>query len=199
MDTSGIRFETVFGSEVRPYVPDLASLRIEVFREYPYLYEGSLDYESDYLLSYAKSARSVFALAFDGEAVVGVSTGLPLAEADGDFAEPFLKNGYEMERIFYFGESVLRRGYRGRGIGSRFMRERERHARSLGDFDSCAFCAVQRAADDPRRPAGYQDLSGFWRKYGFEEQPALETSFSWKEIGESEESPKAMRFWLKRL
>ncbi|MBD5778321.1 GNAT family N-acetyltransferase [Pelagicoccus sp. NFK12] len=199
MDTSGISVKTVSGSEVGPYVPDLALLRMEVFREYPYLYEGSLDYESEYLLSYAESQRSVFALAFDGDKVVGVSTGLPLADADGEFAEPFLKSGYAIEQVFYFGESVLRRGYRGLGIGSRFMKERERHARALGGFDYCAFCAVRRAEDDPRRPPDYADLSAFWKKYGFVEQPDLEASFSWKEIGESEESSKPMRFWLKRI
>ena len=35
------------GTEAQPYLPDLARLRIEVFREFPYLYDGNLDYEPD--------------------------------------------------------------------------------------------------------------------------------------------------------
>lgn len=199
MDSSRLAVKTVMGSGVEPYVPSLAKLRIEVFREYPYLYEGHLDYESEYLLAYAKSERSVFVLALDGDEVVGVSTGVPMVDADTDFREPFLESGYAIERVFYFGESVLREAYRGRGLGSRFMKEREAFARSSGGFDVCAFCAVQRGESDLRKPQGYVPLNAFWRRYGFVERPDLETSFSWKEIGEASESPKVMRFWLKEL
>lgn len=199
MDASRVAVRTVFGSGVEPYVPSLAKLRIEVFREYPYLYEGSLDYESEYLLAYAKSERSVFVLALDGDEVVGVSTGVPMVDADTDFRQPFLGSGFAFEKVFYFGESVLRGSYRGLGLGSRFMKEREAFARSCGVFDVCAFCAVRRGEGDPRKPEGYAPLDAFWRRYGFVERPDLETSFSWKEIGEESESAKVMRFWLKEL
>lgn len=194
-----MRIEKVVGQAIEPFVPELAKLRIEVFREYPYLYDGSLEYESEYLRSYAKSERSIFVLALHRDEVVGVSTGLPMAEADADFQSPFLKSGYAIQRIFYFGESVLKPEYRGAGVGSRFMKERETHARSLGGFEGCTFCAVQRDAADLRRPAGYRDLHAFWRKYGFVEKPELETRFIWKEIGEDHESPKRLRFWLKSI
>lgn len=199
MDTSRTQIRVVSGGDVARYVPSLAELRIAVFREFPYLYEGTLDYESDYLLAYARSKRSVFVLAFDGEQVVGVSTGVPMTDADTDFREPFEQQGYEVERIFYFGESVLLPAYRGSGLGSRFMNERESFAKALGGFDCCTFCAVQRPSDHPLRPEGYFDLGGFWRKYGFVEQLGLQTSFSWRELGELEESPKTMRFWVKKI
>lgn len=35
------------GAEVESLLQDLAELRIEVFRSFPYLYEGSLDYEKN--------------------------------------------------------------------------------------------------------------------------------------------------------
>ena len=40
-------------------VPDLARLRIGVFREFPYLYDGSLDYERDYLADYASTEGAI--------------------------------------------------------------------------------------------------------------------------------------------
>lgn len=198
MPTS-LRISTFSGSQIAEFVPDLAKLRIEVFREYPYLYEGSLDYESEYLLSYARTERSVFVIALDGEEVVGVSTGLPMSDADLDFQKPFEAAGLDIGSVFYFGESVLRSEYRGSGVGSRFMRERGSFARALGGFRFCTFCAVQRSGDDPRKPIGYQDLGGFWRKYGFEERPDLETCFSWKEVGTEAERENRMRFWIKQL
>ncbi len=44
---------------------------IEVFRAFPYLYEGSAEYERKYLSTYARSPGSIFVLAFDGDEVVG--------------------------------------------------------------------------------------------------------------------------------
>ncbi|EDY81328.1 hypothetical protein VDG1235_946 [Verrucomicrobiia bacterium DG1235] len=199
VDDSAISVRTVSGAEVAEYVPSLAALRIEVFREYPYLYEGNLEYESEYLLSYAKSANSVFVLVLDGDKVVGVSTGMPMVDADSDFRAPFAERGHAIEKVYYFGESVLRKTYRGLGIGARFMREREAFARGVEGMEYCAFCAVRRPEDHVLRPAGYRDLGGFWRRFGFVERPDLETSFSWKEIGEEKESRKVMRFWLKGI
>ena len=71
------------GNDAHPYIKDLARLRIEVFREFPYLYAGSPAYESDYLRTYLGVPDSVVVIALDGGHVVGVSTGLPLvAETD---------------------------------------------------------------------------------------------------------------------
>jgi hypothetical protein len=36
-----IEVRRLAGAEVAPYLDDLARMRIEVFREYPYLYDGS--------------------------------------------------------------------------------------------------------------------------------------------------------------
>ena len=61
------------------------------------------------------------------------------------------------------------------------------------------FCGVQRAADDPRRPPGYQALDAFWRRRGFQPRPDLRCTITWREIGETTESPKPMMFWIKSL
>jgi GNAT superfamily N-acetyltransferase len=100
--------------------------------------------------------------------------------------------------MFYFGESVLKAAYRGRGIGVRFFNEREAHARASGAA-MAAFCVVIRPEDHPARPREYEPLDAFWRRRGFAPVPGLICRLSWKEIGEREESPKAMQFWTKRL
>lgn len=187
------------GPEIGPHIDDLARLRIEVFRAFPYLYEGSLDYEQNYLVTYASSPESLFVLAFDGESVVGVSTGMPMDHETEAFRKPFVEGGWDPARIFYFAESVLLPSYRGQGIGVRFFEEREAYARRLGRFDHCCFCAVERPADHPLRPADYVPLNAFWSKRGYVHQPQLRTEFSWRDIGENEESAKPMSFWMKEL
>ena len=68
------------GSDLARYIPELAQLRIRVFRDFPYLYEGDLDYERRYLETYTRSPGSVIVLVFDGNDIVGASTGLPLSD-----------------------------------------------------------------------------------------------------------------------
>jgi GNAT superfamily N-acetyltransferase len=187
------------GPAIAPYIDDLARLRIAVFREFPYLYDGSLEYEARYLQAYAQSAESLVVLALDQGRVVGASTGLPLADETADFKRPFVEGGWNPERLFYFGESVLLPAYRGRGLGVRFFAEREGYARRLGRFDWCAFCAVERASDHPRRPLDYQPLNEFWGRRGFRHHPELHTELSWQDLDEGDESAKPMSFWLKDL
>lgn len=193
-----LRIERVRGSAIEPYLPDLAALRREVFREYPYLYEGSLEYERSYLQSYARSARGVLVLARDGGEVVGASTALPLAEHGEGLAPLFVDAGFDPERVFYFGESVLRRSLRGQGVGHAFFEQREAVARELG-FSLAAFCAVVRPEQHAARPVDYVPHDAFWAKRGFRRRAELLAHFSWRDLGETDETRKPMVFWLKEL
>lgn len=192
-----MQIKIVHGEAVTPHIPDLARLRIAVFRAFPYLYEGSEDYEASYLSTYAQSPESLFVLAVDGGRIVGASTGVPMADETEAFKAPFVAQGFDPERIFYFGESVLLADYRGRGLGVRFFEEREAYARRLGRFDWCAFCAVERPADHPLRPTDYVPLDDFWKKRGYAHHPELRTTFSWRDVGEEADTEKPMSFWLK--
>lgn len=193
-----IALTTCKGQAIAPHLEALASLRIQVFRDYPYLYDGDLAYEAEYLNRYARNPRSLFVLAFDGDTLVGAATGQPLADEVDDFRAPFEAAGYRPETVFYYGESVLLPEYRGQGIGKAFMAERETHAAREG-FATAAFCAVERPDDHPRKPVDYQPLHGFWRSRGYERHPELATSFRWKDLDETEETAKPMVFWLKVL
>ncbi len=194
-----IRVERFSGKGFERHVDALAQLRIEVFRDFPYLYDGSLEYEQKYIRTYLGVQESVIVLAFDGDRVIGASTGLPMENETDEVKKPFLAHGYNPAKIFYFGESVLKKGYRGQGLGVRFFEEREAHARGLGRFEWTTFCGVQRPADHPARPADYVPLDAFWKKRGYSPHPELTTTFSWKDIGDAEESEKPMLFWMKRL
>lgn len=194
-----LELKRLSGDALKQYIPELASLRIEVFRDFPYLYDGDTEYEARYLQTYIQCPESVIVLAFDGDKVVGASTGIPLKFETEEVKAPFIKAGLNIDEIFYCGESVLISKYRGQGAGIAFFDHREAHARELGGYRYSCFCGVQRPDDHPRRPAGYKPLDNFWRKRGYEKHPELHTTFSWKEIGEDDESPKPMTFWMKTL
>jgi len=198
MSAPEIEFSTVTGPAMRMHLDEIAALRIEVFREWPYLYEGTVDYERDYLLHYARCPSGVAVLAHSRGKVVGASTALPLAAAAKEFQEPFGGSKYHVDEVFYFGESVLRETFRGQSVGRKFFIERERVAREQG-FCFCAFCAVDRDLRDPRRPQGYRDLANFWDSLGYEKQENLRARLKWQEIDKDEETVNTLTFWLKMI
>ncbi|ADM09161.1 hypothetical protein PB2503_05437 [Parvularcula bermudensis HTCC2503] len=190
---------TYEGEAITPYLSDLADLRIRVFREWPYLYEGDRAYEEDYLKDFATASHSLLILLRGaGEEIVGASTGAALTGHHDGFSAPFADYGYDPLTVFYCAESVLLPPYRGKGWGHRFFDEREAHARRQ-DYAHCAFCAVIRDPDHPARPADYRPLDGFWRKRGYRPIEGLTADFAWKDVGETEETTKSLQYWLKPL
>lgn len=189
---------TCQGQGIASYLEALARLRMRVFRDYPYLYDGDLAYEADYLTRYAECPQSLFVLAFDGETLVGAATGMPLSDEIDAFRTPFMQADYRVDDIFYYGESVLLPDYRGNGVGKVFMEAREDHAFRQG-FAMAAFCAVEREDNHPLKPADYRPLHDFWQGRGYRHMAALATTFAWKDVGAVEETLKPMVFWLKDL
>jgi GNAT superfamily N-acetyltransferase len=185
------------GTDLIEHISDLARLRIEVFRDFPYLYDGDYEYEKKYLQTYIDCPESVIVLAFDGDEVVGASTAMPMKHETAEIQKPFLENGYKLDEVFYCSESVLNKNYRGLGIGVKFFDEREAHAAALGDFKHITFCCVERPIDHPRRPANHVPLDAFWNKRGYFKHPELHTEYVWKDLDDSEETAKPMTFWLK--
>lgn len=194
-----MQVESYTGAGVREVLGDLARLRVTVFREFPYLYEGSAEYEANYLQTYLDTPESLAVIVRDGEQVVGASTALPLPAETPELQAPFRAGGPDVGAVFYLAESVLLPEYRGRGLGVRFFEEREAHARRLGRFRYAAFCAVQRPVDHPRRPADHVPLDAFWQRRGYTKHPELSTTLTWQDLDERAASPKPMTFWLKAL
>ena len=193
-----LEIKTLSGTDAAARLDDVARLRIAVFRDFPYLYDGNLAYERTYLATYARSQGSIFVLAIDGSEVVGASTGTPMAAETDEVKAPFLASGHDPADFFYFGESVLLPGYRGHGVGLTFFAEREAQARRLA-LRYTTFCAVERPADHPRRPADYTPLDSFWQKRGYRHRPELRTTFTWRDLDEAHETPKPLSFWIKDL
>ncbi|NIY96723.1 GNAT family N-acetyltransferase [Salipiger sp. HF18] len=193
-----MRVETLTGAALDAALDEVAKLRIAVFRDWPYLYDGDLAYERRYLQSYRDSPGAVLVGAFDGDRLVGAATGTPMEDHADDFAAAFAGTGRDLGTIFYCAESVLLPEYRGRGVGHRFFDLREAHARGLGRARS-AFCGVVRPADHPLRPAGAASLDPFWRKRGYVPLEGAVATFRWKDIDRTEETAHPLQFWIRDL
>jgi GNAT superfamily N-acetyltransferase len=197
---AGITITTARGPAIRAFLPALAALRVKVFREWPYLYEGCAEYEAAYLAKYAAAEGALAVIATDDASgmIVGASTALPLPAAEEELASPFRAAGLDPAAYYYFAESVLEAAWRGRGIGVAFFAEREAEAQRLG-FATATFSAVQRAADHPLRPANHVPLDMFWRRRGYTPHPDLIATLAWRDVGAPADSDKPMMFWSRRL
>ncbi|MEL7253414.1 MAG: GNAT family N-acetyltransferase [Pseudomonadota bacterium] len=193
-----IRVERLQGEDLARALPDVARLRIEVFRDWPYLYDGDMAYEEAYLQVYRETEDAILVAAFDGDTLVGASTGAPMADHAGDFGAAFGEGHPRLDEIFYCAESVLLPRYRGQGIGHRFFDLREAHGRALG-LRYAAFCAVKRSEGHALRPEGYRPLDAFWRKRGYAPLKGVVAQFSWKDLDAAEESLHSLQFWMRAL
>jgi len=193
-----MRVAALTGDDLTSAVGQVAQLRIDVFRDWPYLYDGDLAYEEAYLAPFAASEDAILVGAFDGAELVGASTGAPLQDHASDFAAAFAATDLDLADVFYCAESVLRPAYRGQGIGHQFFDLREAHARALG-FTYAAFCGVIRPWDHPQRPESYRPLDAFWRGRGYQPMDGVVAEFSWKDIGDRGETLKPLQFWMRKL
>ncbi len=191
-----MKVERLTGDAVEAALDDLARLRIEVFRAWPYLYDGDLAYERHYMRSYRDNPNAVLVVARDGARVVGAATGMPLA----DHADAGQMTGTlpPRERIFYCAESVLLPEYRGQGLGHAFFYQREAAARAMG-FDYALFVGVVRPEDHPMRPPDYRPLDAFWRKRGYARCDGVTATFHWTDIGQTDQTPHLLQAWMRAL
>lgn len=197
--TDQLTFISKTGAAIETVFDDLAALRIAVFHDYPYLYEGNVEYERAYLKTYFQSERSFLFAVYDGNRMVGATTCIPLKDETAEVRQPFEDAGFDVASVFYFGESILLPDYRGLGLGHRFFDEREAHARHFGNYTMSCFCSVDRGDNHPLKPEDYRPNDAFWIKRGYRKESSLQSTMEWPDTGESVSSSKTMIFWIKSL
>ena len=196
--TPDIEVRALTGPALEAALDGVAALRIAVFRDWPYLYDGSLDYERAYLQTYRDNPGALLVGAFHDDRLVGASTSTLMEDHAEAFSAPFRALNIPLTDILYGAESVLLPEYRGIGLGHRFIDLRESHARAMGRA-YVAFCSVQRPVDHPAKPANARSNDAFWRGRGYETLPGVIAEFSWKDLGDSSETLKPLQFWMRRL
>ncbi len=191
--------KSVGGSDFAAYIGALGELRIKVFAEWPYLYQGDLDYEKNYLKTYSQTQKSFVHMIFDNDKLIGATTAIWLADEALEFQKPFLQKGIDPQRVVYFGESLVLPEYRRQGLGKVFMQKRLDFAKNLAGIEHVAFCSVIRSSTDLRRPSDYRPLDEFWLSQGFVPQEDMVAQYPWRDIGETEETIKNLKFWMKSI
>jgi GNAT superfamily N-acetyltransferase len=163
---TALSITTVRGVKTKPFHQDLARLRMDIFKDFPYLYAGNSDYEATYNAIYGQSPNSLFVIVKAFNEVIGISTALPIKDMDESLAFILSDQGYPATQGFYLGESVLSPHFRGRGLYKKMFALREEEARLQGHAFT-AFLSVVRENDHPLRPLNYVPHDTTWQNYGY--------------------------------
>ncbi|MCD6047068.1 MAG: hypothetical protein K0S08_715 [Gammaproteobacteria bacterium] len=198
-----LRIELFEGKEVTQFIEEVSRLRIEIFKEYPYLYEGDLEYERNYMAAYAKDPHALLAVAFDDKKIVGVSTGIPLNSDSiivADLKQKFHAIGRDPSLYYYYGEVIILPEYRGQGLTTKLYATKEARAQNWG-YEKACILTVKRPDEHPLKPAGYRPTDQLWERLGFHKDPRFEIEFHWETIidrqGTHKDMLNPMEFWEK--
>lgn len=194
-----LSFSIKHGKAILSVLDDLAALRIRIFRAFPYLYEGTIDYELTYLQTYTDCPQSFLFCVYDGNKMIGATTCIPLVYETKEVQLPFIKSGMDIANIMYYGESMLDVKYRGKGIGKLFFEERENYSKTLNSINTVCFCAVERPDNHPMKPDYYTPHDIFWTKMGFSKNPDIFSCFEWQDLHEDSPTSKKMVYWFKKI
>ena len=192
-----IHVRSFTGSGLKPYLHSIAKLRTDVFKEYPYFEDSDLDRETQYLRKLSTNKEAIAVLIFDNTTLVGVSLGSPFVIEDPALHQPFKESKLGVESYFYFGDSVLLKHYRGRGIGHHFFDAREAHVAHYKKFKHICFCVPDFPTQN--QPKDFVPLTDFWRKRGYVHHPEMKCCLSWKKIDDDHPTDHSMSFWVKDL
>ncbi len=194
-----IHVRSFTGSGLKPYLHAVAKLRMEVLKDYPYFEEPDLDRETQYLKTIFSNKESIGVLIFDNTTLVGVSLGCPLAIDEPALHRPFLERHLDINTYYDFGDSVLLKRYRGRGIGHHFFDAREAHVANYKKFKHICFCVPDFPEPNPNPPGDHVPLADFWRKRGYIHHPEMKCYLSWKKVNAAHPTENQMSFWIKDL
>ena len=185
-------------SNIESCLEPLAALRLEIFREYPYLYEGLREDELCYLKSYVAAPDACVILSQESGTIEGAVTGMPLIHEDAQMLSAFTENSLDVEGFYYVGELLLYQAFRNRGLGSKLLGQMEAHIRSLGKYCKLTCATLERPDDNPARPLESTPITRFLAHSCFVMLPGVTTQFPWRET-DGVKREHLMQFWVKEL
>lgn len=186
------------GSHLRNHVHSIAKLRLDILEEYPFFEKSDLYQQLQFLERYVTCKEAIGILVFDHSTLVGASMGIPLMQERMSIQAPLQAHFHDIHSFYYFGESMLLKPYRNRGIGHHFFDMREAHVQLLQKYTHICFLDPLRPDLDHRKPADYLPVRDFWKKRGYAYHPEITCVLSWKDADTHLSTSKTLAFWLKK-
>jgi phytanoyl-CoA hydroxylase len=195
------RIELFSGDSFKEYIPFIARMRCEAYREYPYLYEGTLAQEEAYLTWLSRLKHTGIAIAFFNNTPIGFLSGTSLLDFDEHFsgaAALFNKEGLDAATYYYFTDVIIEPEHQGNGLSKKLFDLFESHSHLLGYTNACFVTEAHER--HPLKPTDYRDLSPLWTRFGYKKS-SMYSVISWDTIGVgglSTQQEHQLQYWIKR-
>jgi len=190
-----VTFQVLKGTQIKLIEKSFADLRITIFREYPYLYEGDLPTEKQYFAMFGDNTLCI--IAKDRSKVVGMIIGTPLQDIFKRLLEPLAE--VSIEKMFYLADILVVKSYRGQRIGHTLFELFEKEVRKIGCFTSIIIREILKSPGDQAKPSDYRSLDSFWDKRGFKKMEGISQQEQWTVIGDDTTSSHTMIYQVKNL
>lgn len=197
-----VEYKLFFGAQIGEHAREISPL-LSIYGEWPYLYRQLNPLEDVTYIQerYAEQPDSIVCIAYQGDKVIGAAMGVPLTQAPQHYRDAFPENERRPD-VFYWGELVVLKEFRGEHIASGIYNKMGRHVIDSGKYKAICFASLERDAHYRLRhlqPADYVPLDDLWKRLGFEKRPEIAMQGKWTVLGDSEDSFHEMFYWWKKL
>lgn len=199
---TGYHIRLLMGDAIQEIIPFVITQRIDQYREYPYLYEGSIEEETESLRIFAQLPQSAVAVAYHEDKPVGFITGTPLIGYGHHFEgsiQAFENDGKNPKDYYYFADVLILPEHQGKSLATRLFEIFEAHCRNLG-FPYISFVSESHA-EHPLKPADYKEVDLIWQHFGYQKTNIV-IYISWNTIQSndpSQDQAHELPYWIKML
>lgn len=187
------------GQEAERYIDQIAAIRLNMFKEYPYLYNGTVEIEKEYLQIYFKSSHANILLTFDSDDnVIGFSSSIPLSDEAEEIRAPFIEKQLNCDNYLYIGEGLIYPEYQGKNLVRQAAQIHEEIARSKG-YKYLTFMAVDRPEDHPCKPDNYRSTDGLFKHFGYTKFDNMNVTLTWNQLDTNQEATNTLSLWHKEI
>ena len=192
-------FQLLIGVEAKAFIKDIANLRIEIFKEFPYLYAGTIENELPYLDRYISNENGHIILIKNIENnIVGFSSSIPLEDEDESMLQPYLENNLNPKDFLYCGEAIMYKEYRGGGSLKTLLDYHIKIAKKLNK-KYLTMMTIDRADNHPSKPENFYSVDNMLEKYEYKKMQNAKIKYSWKSSLNNHESENSLSIWYKEI
>lgn len=190
----------LFVKDLAPYLPFIAEQRINAYREYPYLYNGKMEEEINYLSWFSQLKHTSIVIAFYNDEPVGFITGTALSAFDEHFkgsVNLFKNANLPYDTYYYLSDAIVLPEHRNKLLVTQMAQLMEEHADILGYTATCFVC--EHHESHPLKPQNYKELDELFKKNGYSKTDMVIT-YHWQTRhadGSIKEENHAMNYWVK--
>lgn len=185
-----VYLESLQGEERASHLRDVSDFYNEYYRNPPYFYDASAEAWDRYIRSFIDSSESILCLAKEGETIVGIVIGTPLAKTTQKYKAAFMDRPDDLSSLYFLGELAVVPGYKQLGIEQLLYKEFEHQVAMKETYSGICVWQMESEKD--------QSSGLFWREMGLTDS-GIHFDELWKDTFGTEKVHHSMICWWKQL